>query len=101
MQVVRQAVVLNVADIFRLILSNDTVGCVVDPLSEMYWLSIAHVFVTVCVYHAFWYAEANSSIDAAVSSAVMFIVCIKCMQLVAEKIRSFSTCVCDERLFCT
>src|SRR6266542_4244607 len=85
MEVVGQAVVLDDATIFRLVLGHNAVGAVVEAWHQMHWLSVPHVFSTVGRNDVVWYAQADCAIDTALSALVVFVVGVEGMDVIAKK----------------
>src|SRR6266540_6617345 len=94
MEVVGQAVVLDDAAVFRLVLGHNAVGAVVDSLHQMHWFALPHVFATVGWNDVVWNAQADCAINATLSALV---VGVEGVDVIAKKSSATRAGVGDER----
>lgn len=99
MKIVGWAIILDDASIFCLILCHNAVWRIVDQLVAMNGFSTTHVLCAFGLNDVRWYAQAECSINASLTTLIMFVVCLQCMDGVSEEVGSITSCMRNEGLF--
>ena len=101
MKVIGHAVVLNQTTIFRLILTDDAIGIIVDALSKMAGLSPAQVLGSISLFDPSGNLKAYPTVDTTLSLTIVFIVSMKHMNLIAKEVSFLASCMGQQRFIFT
>ena len=82
MKVVCQAVILDDAPVFRLVLGDDTVGTIVDSLHQVLRFATLRVLCTMRIDDAARHAQADGTVDASLTAMVVLIISVQGMNCV-------------------